>query len=515
MAVQGDDEVWRRLANEIARGAEYDSNERRPFSRCLPGTRVELLTRLDDSLAQQDNRFVWLFGGSGSGKSSVAYSTADHLRSTGRLATTFFFSRKDVSRSNTDRVFLTLAYQIGLLHDCAREAIVKAIRRDPDILSPQKSRRDQFEKLVAEPLRELQFMWSTNRVMVFDAADEVEMSYGEQLRDLIGMLAELLRDPTIPISSILCTSRISSHLQALTRHQSIINLMAPLYVESFHATEDIRLYLRHTFHGIYQLRDLEFAHSLPWPAEDIINTLVNQIQGQFIVAATVCRLVHDAPDPTDCLNVVSSMYRGVMNPLDLTLGSIDSVYRYIINSCELQDQQLGVECLADVIALASPLSLSNICRLFAGDVRKRVAHFSAIIFIPSMESSSSVQIYHTSLRDYLSTSSRSKNFHVDPAESHRRLAGLCLKLMWRELKKDMCGLEDPSKLHVEIPDFERKRDEAISGALRYACLYWPYHLQRMAPSSENQALVARFLHEQLPFFLEALSVGGFNVGSLR
>ncbi|EIW78332.1 hypothetical protein CONPUDRAFT_108158, partial [Coniophora puteana RWD-64-598 SS2] len=152
---QANEDAWRRLHGQIAQGAEYDSNERRPFSQCLPGTRVELLKTLEASLIRQDSKIVWLFGGSGSGKSSVAYSTADRLRSRDQLAATFFFSRKEVSRSSTDYVFLTLAYQIGLLHHRAKEAIIKAIRHDPDLLSPHKSRRDQFIKLLAEPLREL------------------------------------------------------------------------------------------------------------------------------------------------------------------------------------------------------------------------------------------------------------------------------------------------------------------------------------------------------------------------
>ncbi|EIW78356.1 hypothetical protein CONPUDRAFT_167380 [Coniophora puteana RWD-64-598 SS2] len=460
---QGDDDVWRRLANEISRGAEYDSHERRPFSQCLPETRVELLDTLEASLIQQDNKLVWLFGGSGSGKSSAAYSTAERLRSKDQLAATFFFSRKDVFRSSADRVFLTIAYQIGLLHHRARSAIAKAIKHDPDLLSPQKSRREQFNKLVATPLRELH---------------------------------------------ILCTSRTTSHLQALTKRQDIIGLVTPLHIEAFDATEDIKLYLRCTFHEIYHLRDLEFVHSLPWPTDHILSSLVDRIKGHFIVAATICRLVRDASDPTNCLSVISSIYTGEIDSLDLTLGSVDSVYHYIIASCDPQDQHSGVLCLSDIISLASPLSLSDICKLFAADIRKRVAHLSAIVYIPPMDSPNSVQIYHTSLRDYLSTSSRSGNFHVDPAESHRRLTGFCLRLMRRELKRDICGLNDPSRAHVEIPEFERKREAAISGALRYACLYWPYHLERMGQSSENQVLLVHFLQEQLLLFIEALSLMG-------
>ncbi|EIW79035.1 hypothetical protein CONPUDRAFT_30640, partial [Coniophora puteana RWD-64-598 SS2] len=137
-------------------GAEHDCNDGRPFLQCLPGTRVDLLNTLETSLSQEEPQIFWLFGESGSGKSSVAYSISERLRKKGLLAATFFFSRRHVSRSNTDRVFLTIAYRIGISHPRAKAVIVKAIQNDPELLSCERSRREQFEKLVAEPLRSLQ-----------------------------------------------------------------------------------------------------------------------------------------------------------------------------------------------------------------------------------------------------------------------------------------------------------------------------------------------------------------------
>ncbi|EIW79007.1 hypothetical protein CONPUDRAFT_59481, partial [Coniophora puteana RWD-64-598 SS2] len=150
-----DDDVWRMLAHQIAPGAEYNSPERQPFPMCLPGTRVKALDTLETVLTQTDRKVVWFFGGPGSGKSSIAYSIADRLRSQNRLAATFFFSRKHLNRSNTDRVFLTIGYQIGLLHHQAKSRIIRAIRHDPTLLESHKSRGDQLERLVAEPLRSL------------------------------------------------------------------------------------------------------------------------------------------------------------------------------------------------------------------------------------------------------------------------------------------------------------------------------------------------------------------------
>ncbi|EIW80711.1 hypothetical protein CONPUDRAFT_105788, partial [Coniophora puteana RWD-64-598 SS2] len=136
----GNQTVWQQLAHECAQGAIYDSNERYPHSRCLTGTRVVLLQTIKELVDTEDRKIVWISGESGSGKSTVAHTLADKLREEGRLACTFFFSRKHTKRSTFDHVLLTFAYQLGLHHPRAKEIIVKAITDDPALLSPEKSR---------------------------------------------------------------------------------------------------------------------------------------------------------------------------------------------------------------------------------------------------------------------------------------------------------------------------------------------------------------------------------------
>ncbi|EIW79004.1 hypothetical protein CONPUDRAFT_59669, partial [Coniophora puteana RWD-64-598 SS2] len=86
-----DHEIWWTLSQEIAHGADYDSAERRPISSCLSGTRTQVLDTLEGSLTHVDRKLVWLFGRAGTGKSSIAYSLADHLHKQDKLAASFFF----------------------------------------------------------------------------------------------------------------------------------------------------------------------------------------------------------------------------------------------------------------------------------------------------------------------------------------------------------------------------------------------------------------------------------------
>ncbi|EIW80796.1 hypothetical protein CONPUDRAFT_27134, partial [Coniophora puteana RWD-64-598 SS2] len=119
-------------------------------------------------------KIIWLSGESGCGKSTIAHSLAEELDREGRLAATFFFSRKHTKRSTFDHVLLTLAYQLGLQHPRAKEIIMKAISDDPALLSADKSRRDQLEMLVVRPLKALYPAWRDKHGMsiVLDALDE-------------------------------------------------------------------------------------------------------------------------------------------------------------------------------------------------------------------------------------------------------------------------------------------------------------------------------------------------------
>ncbi|EIW81736.1 hypothetical protein CONPUDRAFT_26473, partial [Coniophora puteana RWD-64-598 SS2] len=120
---------------------------------------------------------IWLSGESGSGKSAVAHSLAQELHARGRLAASFFFSRRHVERSSTERFFPTIAYQLSLLHRRAKEEIVKAVAEDHILVKKEKSRSDQLQKLMIAPLKNLEIVYRdslNSLVIVIDALDECE-----------------------------------------------------------------------------------------------------------------------------------------------------------------------------------------------------------------------------------------------------------------------------------------------------------------------------------------------------
>jgi len=509
-----DDEIWWTLSQEIAHGADYDSAERHPISSCLPGTRTQVLDTLEGSLTHVDRKIVWLFGRAGTGKSSIAYSLADRLHKQDKLAVTFFFSQKHLGRSNADRVLLTIAYQLGLRHPRARARIIEAIRHDPTLLRLEASRREQFERLVADPLRSLKYAWGKgDRVMVFDAVQEIEASgKGAQVKELVLMLAELIRNSSessphsFPISSILFTSRSCPRLETLTKDPDLADSLTRHDLEDFDGVNDVNLYLQHTLEELRNNDDRLYRYPNPWPIERDLRMMARLMKGHFIVASTIHRLVRVADDPVRRLETITRFYRGDVG-LGRAKGDIDSIYHYILSDCDLPTRRPAVECLADVISLAEPLTPMVLWELFGYDVRERMLHLSAVVIIPHSRSSlDPVQIYHGSLRDYVFNQRRSKEFYVDASESHQRLACMCFMVMQKDLEDSFERGPSSRRRTTSLPNFDDRRNTRVLASLRYACQYWPHHLERAKDDEKLRALVFDFFEHRRLSFVEFLSL---------
>ncbi|EIW78994.1 hypothetical protein CONPUDRAFT_145197 [Coniophora puteana RWD-64-598 SS2] len=126
--------------------------------------------------------------------------------------------------------------------------------------------------------------------------------------------------------------------------------------------------------------------------------------------------------------------------------------------------------------------------------------------IPSPNSADCVQVYHASLRDYVLDPSRSKEFHVRAAESHGRLLFLCLTVLMKELKKDILGLGNSVQRQTEISGFHNRRDELNSKPLRYAVMYWTYHLKKAECDEKLCALLFAVVKTRLLCLVEVLSL---------
>ncbi|KAF8341673.1 uncharacterized protein EI90DRAFT_2841489, partial [Cantharellus anzutake] len=62
-------------------------------SECLPGTRVKIQEFLMKRLGDAENRFVWLRGSPGTGKTAISMSIASTFEKEGILAASYFWDK--------------------------------------------------------------------------------------------------------------------------------------------------------------------------------------------------------------------------------------------------------------------------------------------------------------------------------------------------------------------------------------------------------------------------------------
>ncbi|KAG1783154.1 hypothetical protein EV702DRAFT_959733, partial [Suillus placidus] len=219
--------TWEKLSQVTAKGAEHDSRECYPHPKCLEGTRVTLLDYIYGLLDKKEkNQIIWLHGKAGVGKSAVASTVAERMKSLKvteqtcietQHAGTFFFSHKHTKQRTTSYFFATLAYQPATNFPSVRTHVNRAILDNPALLDPDKSVRDQMKGLFLRSLRRLQVRLrecgSPPLVFIVDALDECtseslnEDKSKSELAELIFLLAQALRDPELPMTHILVTSR--------------------------------------------------------------------------------------------------------------------------------------------------------------------------------------------------------------------------------------------------------------------------------------------------------------------
>ncbi|EEB99368.1 hypothetical protein MPER_00966, partial [Moniliophthora perniciosa FA553] len=151
------EDAFKLLAQNAARNACYNSEQRYPPPNCHLGTRTEVLVKLSKWIEghSHNTRIYWVYGPAGVGKSAIAQALAEKYASN-RLAGCFFFSRNDTSRDKLDPFVATVAYQL-LKSDTLRERqgsfIIQAIRSDPNIFHT--SVENPFQKLILEPCSKL------------------------------------------------------------------------------------------------------------------------------------------------------------------------------------------------------------------------------------------------------------------------------------------------------------------------------------------------------------------------
>ncbi|KAF2186048.1 hypothetical protein K469DRAFT_687463 [Zopfia rhizophila CBS 207.26] len=192
-----------------AKGASFDSHMEEHNSTCLPNTRTELLQHIQGWAKDKSGKPIfWLNGAAGTGKSTIARTVARTFADQRQLGASFFFKRGEGERGNAMRFFTTIATQLAVRVSEIGPGIKKAIDADPDI--SEKALKDQFEKLILQPLSEVANLPILVLLIVIDALDECERD--SDIRAILQLLSRT-RDLKSVSLRVLVTSRPELHIR--------------------------------------------------------------------------------------------------------------------------------------------------------------------------------------------------------------------------------------------------------------------------------------------------------------
>lgn len=493
-----------------ASDAAFDSHAEEHNARCHPETRTELLRQIQEwANDRQAESIFWLNGMAGTGKSTISRTVATSFAKDGLLGASFFFKRGEGDRGKAGLVFPTIARQLVHKIPTLAPSVREAIDSDPDV--PKKTLRDQFEKLILQPLGSIGR--TTAIVIVIDALDECDGD--EDVKTIISLLAQanvvrsvrlrifVTSRPELPIR--LGFGDVQGKYQGLALH-----LIPEQIVE-----QDISTFLAYELARIKK----EYNGQVPlgWPAEDDIRTLAQMAVPLFIFAATVCRFVDDKgrSNPAKRLKKVLEYRTATRNH---TLDKLDATYLPVLDQLTSgRTDQDKAEVLAEfrnvvgpIVLLARSLSVPSLVQLLGvgrEDIDALLNSLHSVLYI-SGEKNALVRLFHLSFRDFLVDPAKriTNEFWIDEPKYHKTLAERCIQLMGQYLKRDICGLEMPGKLRSAVD--QQTINTRLPFGVQYACQYWVHHLKESKYIVEDDDFVHTFLTSYLLYWLEALSLLG-------
>ena len=493
-------------------GAGYRSGNRQG---CLRGTRKDVLGQIESWLGdEREQRVFWLNGLAGTGKSTIAQTFAETSFSDGKLGASFFCSRDFEDRSDIQKIFPTLAFQLACRFPQFREELLPVLRTNPDI--ERDSLCSQLETLIIGPFK-------TTRIptlIIVDALDECKDE--EPASAILSVLSRYIDQ--IPGVKFFITGRPEPRIRSGFR----LELLRPITevlrlhdVERSSVDSDIKLLFETRLGEIAKNRsDCDLTQS--WPSSYEINILCRKAAGLFIYASTVIKFVASPYHlPSERLTLIITLPHSTANE---GKSGIDLLYTQVLEQAfydlDSGDQEVYLRfrlVVGTVLLVSYPLSRKSLSELSENcgtppHISNTLRSLHSLLLVPTGEVEP-IHTFHKSFPDFLTNPERCRDerFFIDPPVHHTSILFSCIDLMKKRLKKNICNLEG-SPILGDVENLPARKEAHIGNALEYACRFWTKHLAKIPSDSPHvipvQELVDEFFTTRLLFWIEVLVLTG-------
>ncbi|KAF8702671.1 WD40 repeat-like protein, partial [Rhizoctonia solani] len=467
-----------------------------PDQACLDGTREAILATLIKwtQTRHTSESLMWISGQVGMGKTAIATSLCQRLHNAQTLAGSFF-CRHDGESNNPLQLFNNLIHAIAIR--CAPYAleVTKAIRLDRGLCTSHLGIR--YEYLVKRPLQRLSSLSiSAPLVLVIDGLDQCGSD-----KDSLGTL-EKLDEMSRLVSwlKVVVTARpvitIQEYFENNCLHKSVLHL------QDYDASPDIRAYIEDQFAAL--------ARKERW-AEGAIDRLHSMSCGVFLWASTVVEYIRSSR-----ISSLPRLKKILNNQRSPVTEYFDTLYASTLGAAIENDEdevkEALLRCVGAIIAISErePLAMPDLeyLMIVAGSVDRLILEQIVKSLGPLLHTKDDnrIRFYHPSFKDFITTPSRSGPFCIQLSQYDAEPTVCCLRIMHRDLRFNICGLETSHLLNSEVPDLQDRIEAYIGPALKYACTHWIDHFI----TSFNQTAVdeVRKLLEgpKLLYWIEVMSL---------
>jgi hypothetical protein len=433
----------------------------------------------------------WIYGSPGIGKTSLAHSICARLHDQRQLAGAFFCRRDDPNLSEPMNVLPTLIHKLAETFPPFRRIVADYLRNDPH-LTPE----SMNDSLFLDLLDKLRKRPNVFLVFVIDALDECGDDRSRP------RLLRLLTSAATRASwlKIIITSRPEADIQQFFTKSSYLGYDLATDQE---ASGDLRTFARCEF----ALVGRKWRLSEHWPEDSLLNRVISRANGLFIFIKTLVLALKRCEDPTQFLEAASEDSAGA------GLEALYKLYSSILES-RVEHRKAEFRQMIGVLLTTAPYralcekTIAELAGVEPNLVEMWVDELSSLLYRDE-GTNGGIRVRHLSISDFLV--SNGCPYQINPQEANALLGITCLKTMVRQLRFNICGLEDSRLANADIKDLPSRKIKNISDCLQYSSLYWSNHLCFAPDNNDRQVWdsLEEFFEGLYPlFWVEVLSILG-------
>ena len=428
---------------------------------CMGGTREALLNQMMAWAANEaDTRNIyWTHGLPGIGKTALAHSICERLHNEHRLAGAFFCQRDDANMSDIRNILPTLIFKLAEKFPPFRRIVADRLRSDGDLTS--KSMKDS---LFLDFICNLPRHPKHTLVFVIDALDECGDVKKRPV--LLKVLTEAASHA--PWLKVIITSRTEDEIQHFFNRLPRSSYLGYDLATDQEAGADLQTFARSLFDEVAQT----WCLSTPWPEQPLFDGVISQANGLFVYVKTLVLSLEQSEDPEDTLQAALQDSAGTgLKPLyNLYLNILKS--RRVPSNAEFR-QVIGVLLAAAPYRTLCEESIGELAGVRPNLVKKWVHDLSSLLYRDEA-ANGGIRVRHLSISDFFV--SNHSDYQINLEDAHVELGLACLKAMVKQLRFNICELEDSRLANADIRDLPSRIKQHISEALQYSVLYWSNHL---------------------------------------